>query len=237
MTGALSGPFGQYTEPGLSVPTDQLFTTRGLCSLSFEGNTLNFRTNPNEVWWDYSLITHIENTYGGRVVQILGVKLDNLTVKVDCGGGGWPYAMQVVQFMRDLMVTQRDGNSATFLYTTRNWRLKVYALNVPFLDQVTSTVRELELEFKIQEDVTGITTNNALIDAVTLFADGIGWAQSLYNNIDGAAQSLVNSGDSLGSLGNNTSSGPVAPTVLKAQAVGTSLAGGLQSIIPGFTSI
>lgn len=237
MTGALSPPFGQYTRPALGLPTSQL-QARGLCTLSFGGNTLTFRTNPNEVWWDYSLITHIEQTYGGRVVQILGVKLDNLVVKVDCGAGGWPYAMQVVQFMRDLMVTQRDGNPATFTYTTRGWNLKVFALNVPFADDVATTNRELELSFKIQQDVAGVSTNSALADAVALFADGIGWVQSIYNNADSAGLSIVNSlTDQFGpgSLLNNLTPTAIAPTILTAPNVVTSQASqALQSIIPGF---
>ena len=65
-------------------------------------------------------------------------------------------------FLRDLLVDQRSGNTATFEYTTRNWKLGVYALNIPFQDQVTATTREIELVFKIQEDVTGILSQTSL---------------------------------------------------------------------------
>lgn len=208
MTGALTSPFGQYTKPGLNLPSQQLNNERGLCSLSFGNNVLNFRTNPNSITWDYNLITHIEPTYGGRIVQILGVNMDNLVVKVDCGAGGWPYAMQVVQFMRDLMVTQRNGEAATFQYTTRGWNLKVFALNVPFQDEVTATVRELELQFKIQEDVSKVSTKAALADALRLFAADVGFGINGFNNGNGQ----LNSGQ--GAVGGGITPETILPTVL-----------------------
>lgn len=182
MTGQLTSPLIPFTAPALNLPPQQLQNSRGLCSLSFGGNTLPFRTNPNSIKWNYNLITHIDQTYGGRVIQILGVKMDNLVVKVDCGQGGVPYMMQIVQFMRDLMVTQRNGQPATFLYTTRGWNLKVFAQNVPFQDEVTATVRELELRFKIQEDVSGLNRSASIADALARLSDGIGWTVSQFNN-------------------------------------------------------
>lgn len=187
MTGMISSPMPTVGIPSLVLPTSQLNQQRGLCTLSFGGNTLNFRTNPNEITWDYELITKVEQTYGGRVIQILGVKMDNLVVKVDCGQGGWPYAMQVVQFMRDLMVTQRDGKPATFTYTTRNWNLKVFAKSIPFSDSMTETIRELELTFNVQEDVAGTNISKSISDFLTRLQAGMGWAVSGFNNLNYAS--------------------------------------------------
>jgi len=230
MTGALSSPIQQFTTPSLTVNRTQL-TGRGLCTIAYSQDSLTFRTNPNEITWDYELITHIDQTYGGRVVQILGVKLDNLVVKVDCGQGGWPYAMRVVQFMRDLMVNQRNGQPATFTYTTRNWNMKVFALNVPFADSVTETVRELELNFKIQEDISGTNIASSISDALSALQESIGWTASGFNNADASAQAP-----------NPNANGGVAtttPTTVGASAlVGTTssiLSGGVG--IPGLTSV
>ena len=146
---------------------------RGMCTLTFNGRTFAFRTNPNAVWWSYELLTHTENTYGGRVIQILGTRLGDLSVKIDCGNGGWDYLMSVVSYLRDLLVDQRGGNTATFEYTTRNWKLNVYALNIPFQDQVTATTREIEMVFKIQEDVTGILSQTSLNVELARLQDGV----------------------------------------------------------------
>src|ERR1700742_4518004 len=89
----------------------------GLCTLSLQGRVFRFRTNPNEIWWSYELIRNVEETYGGRVGELLGTKLGDLSVKVDCGNGGWNYLMEVVLFLRDLLTDQRNGNTAQFAYT------------------------------------------------------------------------------------------------------------------------
>lgn len=230
--GQIAPPIAQITTPSLNLPNPQLQTTRGTCTLSGGGvGTLTFRTNPNSITWDYELITHIEQTYGGRVVQILGVKMDNLSVKVDCGQGGWPYAMYVVQFMRDLMVTQRNGTPATFSYTTRNWQLKVFALNVPFHDAVPETVRELELNFKIQQDVTAAATSQALSNALNSIQAGLGFYQSEFNQYSsgtGSAPNDASGGGLTSALGLS-----VSPTV----TLPTALTGPPDTGIPGLDSI
>lgn len=157
---------------------------RGIATLRWGTHVLRFRTNPNECTWTYSLLTHVEQTYGGRVVQILGTKIDDLTVKIECGWGGWPYLMKVVTFMRDLMVAQRNGQPATFEYTTRNWKLNVFAASIPFTDSVSATTRELTLNFKVQQDVTGVVSSASISSTLRGFLNGIGWTKSQYNNPD-----------------------------------------------------
>lgn len=160
---------------------------RGIASIRWGDHVLRFRTNPNEITWTYSLITHIEQTYGGRVVQILGTKVDDLTVKIDVGYGGWPYLMKVTTFMRDLMIAQRNDQPATFEYTTRNWKLKVYAVNIPFADQVTATNREITLNFKVQEDVTGVISASSISSALQSYITGINWRRDEYNTANYSA--------------------------------------------------
>lgn len=158
------------------------YPQRGIASLTWGGHTLRFRTNPNECTWNYSLITKTDQTYGGRVVQILGTRIDDLTIKVDCGLGGWPYLVKVVTFMRDLMVAQRNGQTAVFEYSTRGWKLKVYAANFPFQDQFTATTRELTLNFKVQEDISGIISSSTISAALQTYTNGIGWERNQYND-------------------------------------------------------
>lgn len=156
---------------------------RGIASLQFNGKTLRFRTNPNEIWWSYTLNTNVEQTYGGRVVQILSTRIDDLVIKIDCGRGGLDYMNQVVDFLRQMMIDQRKdgGKTATFSYTTRGWRMKVYALSVPFQDSVTATVRELEIRFKVQEDLSGEMSKLALDAELARLQDGIGFQHNQFN--------------------------------------------------------
>jgi len=45
------------------------------------GKKLFLRLSPTRVEWTYHINTNIENTYGGQVVQILGINYDKLTIE------------------------------------------------------------------------------------------------------------------------------------------------------------
>jgi hypothetical protein len=107
--------------------------------------------------------------------------MEDLRVVIECGIGGWEYAMKVARFMRDMMVDQRNGEPGTFQYTTRGWHLNVYALNIPFQDRVTETTREIELNFKIQEDVSGTLTKQTISTELSRLKDGIGFSHNAFN--------------------------------------------------------
>src|SRR6201988_3305233 len=124
---------------------------RGIASMHHpDVGTLRFRTNPNEFSWSYTLNKRIEPTYGGRVVQLLGTKIDDFKFKADCGGGRWSYMNKVAKFMREIMVVQRNGTPATFEYTTRGWKLNCFIASVPFQDSIEEVVREFEIQCKVQ---------------------------------------------------------------------------------------
>lgn len=171
-TSASGVPFNSSTAP-IPVSPGPSGTNRGICSLNFQNRIFRFRTNPNEIWWSYELLKAVDDTYGGRVIQLLGTKLGDLKVQVEIGAGGWPYLMQVVLYLRDLLSDQRKGNTATFEYTTRNWKLNVYAMSIPFEDRMEATVRPIELNFKIQEDLTGVVSQVSLNAELSRLQDGV----------------------------------------------------------------
>lgn len=173
MTTSFANPFQPTAGANSSLIAAPGSTNRGLATITFGGRVFRFRTNPNAIWWSYELITHVEDTYGGKVVQLLGTRLGDLTIKVEAGLGGWDYLMQTVYFLRDMMSDQRGDQTGTFEYTTRNWKLKVYSMSVPFEDQVGATVREMTLSFKIQEDVTGVISSSSLDAALTRLQEGV----------------------------------------------------------------
>jgi hypothetical protein len=197
---------------------------RGICSLSFLGRTWRFRTNPNSIRWGYTLNTHVDETYGGRVVQLLSTKIEDLVVKVECGNGGWAYNIGLVLFLRDLLVSQRDplGVPAVFEYTTRNWKFNVYALTIPFGDRRDATVRELELHFKVQEDVTGVVSGAILSATLATLQEGIGWTRNKYNA--GSMYAGTKEGNT------NPESGPVGTNEVGAAFSGQGVAGDLAQI-------
>lgn len=171
--------------PGIPLKNPQtLPNERGVCSISHGENTFYFRTNPNKVRFTYVPITHVDPTYGGRVIQLLSARIDDLIVTVECGNGRWDYYREMVYYFRDLFVNQKDMVPATFEYTTRGWKFNVFAVSIPFADDIQQVAREVELIFKVQEDVSGIATQSSLSAELARLQEGIGWKKSKYNQPD-----------------------------------------------------
>lgn len=218
----------------MSAPQEGGFannTQRGVASLTFNGRVLRFRTNPNEIWWSYTLNTHVEETYGGRVVQILGARIEDLVIKIDCGNGGWAYLNQVVNFLRTMMIEQRKdgGKTAVFNYTTRRWRMKVYGLSVPFQDQVTATTRELEIRFKVVEDLTGQMTQLALDNELARLKEDIGFKKTQFND-----PKLSGSGNNPGGESPGISVGNALTNVLPGEL--GAIAGAVTGFLPSLSA-
>ena len=63
------------------------------CSFSYkykgETRSIHLLVPPNGISWTYSLRTKIEDTYGGQVIQILGVQIDNFKISGYIPVGFW----------------------------------------------------------------------------------------------------------------------------------------------------
>lgn len=172
-----------YAFPQQSAAFTPNSTEKGIASLHHpDVGSLRFRTNPNEFSWTYTLNKRIDQTYGGRVVQLLGTKIDDFTFKADCGGGRWAYMNKVAKFMRDVMIAQRNGAPATFEYTTRGWKLNCYISSIPFQDSIEEIRREFEVQCKVQEDVSGVMSKNSLSAELRQLQDGINFKRGKYND-------------------------------------------------------
>ena len=184
--------FGQYQFPQKAAPIAS--GERGIASLYHpEVGTLRFRSNPKEFNWSYTLNKRIDQTYGGRVIQLLGTRIDDFTFTADCGSGRWEYMNKVAKFMRDVMVKQRGGVPATFEYTTRGWKFNAYVASIPFADAVEEVLRQFDVSLKVQEDVSGVMSQNTLSAELRRLKDGIGFRRSRYNDpLFGSNQGDVN---------------------------------------------
>lgn len=163
-----------------------------LATLSYGGSVIRFRTNPNQIRWSYRLKTSVTNTYGGRVIQLLSANIDDLVVTADAGAGGWDYLHQIANQFRDFMVYQKNtGTAGVFEYPNRGWSLGVYALNFPFKDSVTDVKREFTMQFKVQEDISGVVTTQSLDNEIARLKEGIGWSHNEYNTPDPEGDALA----------------------------------------------
>ncbi|MGW1436874.1 hypothetical protein ACWD7M_16685 [Streptomyces griseus] len=134
-----------------------------LASLGFaNGPRLTLRLNPSSIDWGFDVHTSVTDTVGGRVVQITGATLRDLTVVgylgedrraggspdrvSDHAGASWRLHEAFIGRCRAIMQHQsRDSRTAgkmhapaTFNYPDRGWRWQVYLKSVEDLDGAAS---------------------------------------------------------------------------------------------------
>lgn len=130
-----------------------------LASLGFSGGpSVTIRINPSSIDWGFDIHTAVTETVGGRVVQITGATLRDLTVTgylgedrkagrspdslKDHAGVSWRLHEAFINQCRSVMRYQAQDSStpglmqapATFSYPTRGWRWQVYLKSVEDLD-------------------------------------------------------------------------------------------------------
>ena len=114
----------------------------GHATLGFAGGpAVAFRIDPENIMWDFQVITNVVETVGGRVIQVIGSYLNNLTVQGSFGqdhrtpaGVSWRQAEAFLALITQIMDFQsKDANQqnkmhppAIFSYPPRGWRFQVY---------------------------------------------------------------------------------------------------------------
>jgi hypothetical protein len=114
----------------------------GHAVLGFAGGpSVTFRIDPENIDWNYQIITNVIETVGGRVVQVIGAYLNNLTISGSFGqdhstrqGESWRQAEAFLKLITAMMEYQsRDSNQqdkmsppAVFSYPPRGWRFQCY---------------------------------------------------------------------------------------------------------------
>lgn len=127
----------------------------GLASLGFpNGPSMTFRIDPTMIDYNYQVQTSVTNTVGGRVVQVLGATLSDVTVSGDIGEdrtlGGAPFGSEhpgvswklaeaffakvqamMMQQSADSNVSPNAGqtavlNPATFIYAPKGLHFQCY---------------------------------------------------------------------------------------------------------------
>ena len=155
-----------------------------VATITHGDNVFRFRTNPKSVRWTYHVNTSTTTTNGGRVIQVLSSYIDDLTVIADAGGGGWDYIQQAAFFFRDFLVAQKDTQKpGVFEYAPRGYKMSVYAVNFPFRDKWDEVRRPFTMQFKVQEDISGVMEREAVIQEIARLKEGVGWHYNEYNTM------------------------------------------------------
>src|SRR6478609_7732966 len=114
--------------------------------------TFAFHIDPYNIQWGYKLRTQTTDTYGGRVVQILGVELNTLTIETVAGGEGYPYLEEMQAFFREMGLWQQRKNAtpATFAYPPKDYTLKFWAQRFSYQNSLDNVVYPIQIVGQIQ---------------------------------------------------------------------------------------
>lgn len=162
-----------------------------LLTLSGGPHTFVVRTNPNYITYAYTLRTQTFPTYGGKVVQILGVNFETLRIEIESGSskvvngqtGGYAYFRSVIQWFKETSLWQRNTKKPIrFTYPVRNYVLDVFLKNLYVADDLQNVLRPLQIDLEIEDDFTGLLTGDIVKDELKYFQDGIGYSDNPYND-------------------------------------------------------
>lgn len=123
-----------------------------------------------------------DNTYGGKVIQILSVQIQTMSIPIVSGAGGRAYMMSVFNFFRDMMIWQRDtGKPGTFTYTPRNYNLQIYASNLKLEDNLQNVIYPVTMTFNVQSDLAGVVKDQIISAEIAHLQQGIGYTENSFN--------------------------------------------------------
>lgn len=124
----------------------------GTATLGYPGGpAVAFRLDPELIEWSWQVLANVVETIGGRVIQVLGAYLDDLTVQGSLGQGSgvsWAHANAFLSTVTKIMEAQSaDSNQqgkmhppAVFTYPPKNWRFNVYVKALTDPDGQSSVV-------------------------------------------------------------------------------------------------
>lgn len=153
------------------------------------------RINPKSVAWTYTLKMAVIDTIGGKVTQIYGVSLGDLTIEGEFGAGGFieqqEFFNRIVAVIDTQMNLDKPAQPMHFFWAERGWEFWCYvkALSEIGAQEAFNVTNEninpkYRLILQIQDDDATLTktiksaAQAAFIGRLTA---GLGWKQSVYN--------------------------------------------------------
>lgn len=150
-------------------------------------------TNPDEVRWNFTMRTVDRSTMGGKVIQVLGTTLSDLTIKGAFGKGdprydggeGWRSQLRFREQVRawaDQAINQHSPKPIVFTYAPRNWRFNVFVKSV---SRVSLTEEEINPKWELVlfplEEGTRDVVRGIKDLYIKRLMNGVGWKQTDYN--------------------------------------------------------
>lgn len=146
----------------------------GYATLGFPGGDgIRFRIDPSSIDWNFQVHTSVTQTIGGRVIQVMGATLSDITISgffgedrskaaapgsEDHPGQSWLLAHRFSNRIRHLMEAQSEDSTrqglmrdtAVFSYPPMKWRFRVYIKAIQDPDGGVFTTRPGKFSYAYQ---------------------------------------------------------------------------------------
>lgn len=131
--------------------------------------------DPNSLRWSYTLNTASYETLGGRVVQLLSVKIDSMTWEGDAGSIN--RLIDVFEKINQIMLHHEStGESVKLNLPNQGWSFEVFVVSFPEMGYDNETVTfNYSLNLEVYEDYSDITTR-VMSEEIDRLLIGIGHA-------------------------------------------------------------
>jgi hypothetical protein len=151
-----------------------------------------FRVNPDEVSWNFNVRTQSTATIGGKVIQVLGVDVSDMTVSGSFGKGGRVEQQRFLEWVlaRARAQTEQDKAIVRFRLPDKGWDFGVKIKSLTegssrsSVDLTTSSVNpSFTLTLHVEDDLQNITELKRAAQAayVANLSQGVGWRRTAYN--------------------------------------------------------
>lgn len=170
-------------------------------NMSIAGYTFNL--DPNSASWTCRLNTRSFDTYGGRVVQILSSRVENLVITgyITSKQPGWAVlddyqwgAMEEFESaIRAIMEDEVASNSPShFLYPELGWDAEVYVSGYSNVEyNPKSSVVSYTLALTVDSGLDTLADGSAAASDFTKVKDGVNWVRTKYNTPSGDKAELA----------------------------------------------
>lgn len=148
------------------------------------------RVNPNDIRWNFKMKMNDAKALGGKVVQITGMQVSDITVKgvfsPDREAGDTEAWQQYLRFRewvdKTTEATRQGRRSIRFAYPPRGWDFNVFIKNVTFPEiSVEAIAPEWQIELFPFDDTSTAIVKGVKDLYIKRLMEGVGWKQTDYN--------------------------------------------------------
>jgi hypothetical protein len=170
-----TGTSGLPTIDNHPFPTGTPAVIQLIDNAASPAKTYNFPFNLNSLTWSYQLNSQSYDTVGGRVTQLLSVRINTLELQGEAGT-----RENLINLYNNFKIIQNNQNinrvSATLNVPSRHITHRVWLETMQLQWDITTVTYPYVMRFEVEQDVTNSVVDALSSNAIDLLQSGIGFS-------------------------------------------------------------